>query len=66
MFLYNCLHIHGAIDVDFTDEIPYINSGRNLWSTSHGLNLQTKTSQDRDLQLVLLQQSSNIMEQVST
>ena len=40
VFLYNCLH--GAIDVDFTDEIAYVNSGRNLRSTSHGLNLQTK------------------------
>ena len=40
VFLYNCLH--GAIDVDFTDEITYVNSCRNLRSTSHGLNLQTK------------------------
>ena len=33
VFLYNGLH--GAIDVDFTDEIAYVNSGRNLRSTSH-------------------------------
>ena len=40
VFLYNCLH--DAIDVDFTDEIPYVNSCHNLRSTSHGLNLQPK------------------------
>ena len=40
VFLYNCLH--DAINVDFTGEIEYGNSGRNLRSTSHGLNLQTK------------------------
>ena len=40
MLLYNCLY--GAIDVDFTDEITYVNSCRNLRSTSYGLNLQTK------------------------
>ena len=40
VFLYNCLH--GAIDVDFTDEITYVNSCGNLRSTSHVLNLQTK------------------------
>ena len=40
VFLYNCLR--GAIDADFTDEITYVNSCRNLRSTSHGLNLQTQ------------------------